>query len=354
MSAAHPSFSFHIEPAESGTHTVPATVLVQILENAQRAFELIGVHIEGRGIKERVRVPAQISQRYQLVCEVPEHGSYALPVSIGGAGDLFAPDMANKAFGIFRGVLETVAGRDTVALNNVMPDARILRRVLESVKGMAPRAGAQWKLNLHDDQDHLFASLDEETIPFVEQTLVPAEQREAARVVTGELKSIDFAEKKVTIIYPPNNKELACIYEESVEDLLYEKRRDLIQVTGRVLLDEQGGPKQIIDVTDIRDLDLSILVIDTIRHGGLALKASPALTFEPMLDDSKQLLCIELAELGIDVYATTREALLADLHEQLAMLWQEYAQARDEELDASARQLKQALLNRFSEALHAA
>lgn len=354
MSVVQPAFSFHIEPADVGTHTVPATVLVQILENAQRAFELIGVHVEGRGIKERARVPAQISQRYQLVCKIPVHGSYALPVTVGGTGDLFSPELANKAFGIFRGVLEGVAGKNTATLTGVLPDDRILRRVLESVKGMAPRAGAQWKLNLYDDQNHAFASLDEETIPFVEQTLVPAEQREAARVVTGELKSIDFAERKVTIIYPPSNKELACIYEESVEDLLYEKRRDLIQVTGRVLLDEHGAPKQIIDVTDIRDLDLSMLVIDTVRHGGLSLKAVPALTFAPALDDSKQLLCIEQADLGIDVYATTRETLLAELHEQLAMLWQEYAQAHDEELDAKARQLKQALLHRFSEAFHAA
>jgi len=354
MSAAQPAFSFHIEPADKGTHAVPAAVLIQILENAQRAFELIGVYVEGREIKERARVPAQISQRYQLICKIPEHGSYALPVDVGGTGDLFSPVLANKAFGIFRGVLENVTSKNASALTAALPDARILRRVLESVKGMAPRAGAQWKLNLHDDQGHGFASLDEETIPFVERTLVPAEQREAARVVTGELKSIDFAERKVSIIYPPNSKELACFYEESVEDLLYEKRRDLIQVTGRVLLDEQGAPKQIIDVTDIRDLDLSALVVDVIRHGSLALKASPLLSLEPTLDDTKQLLCIEQGELGIDVYASTREALLAELHEQLAMLWQEYAQAADEELYAPARRLKQALLNRFSEAPHAA
>ena len=48
------------------------------------------------------------------------------------------------------------------------------------------------------------------------------------------------------------------------------------------------------------------------------------------------------------------ETLLAELHEQLAMLWQEYAQAPDEQLDAPARQLKQALLKRFTEATHAA
>lgn len=277
-----------------------------------------------------------------------------MPVTVGGTGELFSADLANKALGIFRGIMEHVSAKNSSGLATVLPDNRILRRILESVKGMSPRADAQWKLSLHDDQDVSFAIFDVETIPFVEQTLVPVEQREAARVVTGELKSIDFTEHKITIIYPPTSKELACFYEESVEDLLYEKRRDLIQVTGRVLLDEEGAPKQIIDVTDIRDLDLSALVFDTVRHGALTLKATHALTLEPTLDETKQLLCIEHGGLGIDVYATTREALLAELHEQLGMLWQEYVQVPDEGLDAPARQLKQALLVRFTEVAHAA
>lgn len=349
-----PSFSFHIDGGTPDEHAVPAVILVQILENAQRAFELIGVHVEGRGIKERARVSAATSQRFQLVCQLPESGSYAMPVTIGGAGELFVADLADKAFGIFRGIMEHVSARSTVGLASALPDERIRRRVLEAVKGMAPRADAKWKLSLHDDRDVSFATFDVETIPFVEETLVPVEQREAARVVTGELKSIDFTERKVTIIYPPTSKELACIYEEAVEDLLYEKRRDLIQVTGRVLLDDQGAPKQIIDVTDIRDLDLSTLALDTVRHSGLTLKAAPTLSFEPTLDESKQLLCIEHGELGIDVYAPTRETLLAELHGQLAMLWREYAQASDDELDAPARLLKQALRARFTEAVHAA
>ncbi|NOT67115.1 MAG: hypothetical protein HOP04_02090 [Methylophilaceae bacterium] len=356
MTAApkQPAFSFHIEGSEPNIQAVPATVLVQILENAQRAFELIGVHVEGRGIKERARVSSATSHRFQMVCQVPVSGSYALPVTIGGTDELFSMDLANKAFDIFRKLMEQVSAHCIDGLVAALPDDRIRRRVLESVKGMSPRADAQWKLSLYDDQNVSFATFDVKTIPFVENTLVSVEQREAARIVTGELKSIDFTERKITIIYPPTSKELVCIYEESVEDLLYEKRRDLIQVTGRVLLDEQGTPKQIIDVTDIRDLDLSTLVIDAIRHGTLFLKATSALSLEPTLDESKQLLCIEKNALGIDVYATTREALLAELQEQLAMLWQEYAQASDEELDAPARQLKQALLKRFSEVAHAA
>ena len=350
----HPSFSFHIESGEAQGNVVPAAVLVQILQNAQHAFELIGVHVEGRSINQRARVSEATSQRFQLICQLPESGCFAMPVTVGGASELFVPELAEKAFGIFRNLMAQVSSRSTTGLAEALPDERIRRRVLESVKGMAPRADAKWTLDLHDSTDTEFASFDVQTIPFVQETLVPPEQREVERVVTGDLKNIDFIEHKLTLIYPPTNKELVCIYDEELEDLLYARRRDVIQVTGRVLLDEQGSPKQIIDVTDIRDLDLSPLEVSTVRHGALNLRLSPPLTLQPTLDESKQLQCLESAELGIDVFAPTRDALLTELHEHLVMLWIEYAQVPDSELDAPARQLKLTLLARMSEVKHAA
>jgi hypothetical protein len=352
-SHTHPSFSFHIESGEPQGNVVPATVLVQILQNAQQAFELIGVHVEGRSINQRARVPASTSQRFQLICQLPESGCYALPVTVGGPTELFNPELAEKAFGIFRDVMDRVSRRDAPGLSESIPDERIRRRVLESVKGMSPRADAKWSLSLHDENDKSFASFDTQTIPFVQDTLVPAAQREASRIVTGELKNIDFIEHKLTIIYPPTSTVLDCLYDEALEDLLYERRRDLIQVTGRVLLDEQGNPKKIIDVSDIRDVDLSPLEVSTVKYGTLSLKASPALSFAPELDESKQLMCVEHAAFDVLVFATTREGLLAELHEHLSMLWREYAQANDDDLDPSAQLLKQSLLSRITEVTNA-
>lgn len=354
QSQNHPSFSFHIESGEPQGNVVSASVLVQILQNAQQAFELIGVHVEGRSINQRARVPAAICQRFQLICHLPEPGCYALLVTVGGSTELFDPQLTEKAFDIFREVMARVSSRTTEGLSSALPDERIRRRVLESIKGMAPRADAKWTLNLHDAADTVFASFDVQTIRFIQETLVPAAQREASRVVTGELKNIDFIEHKLTIIYPPTSKELECLYDEALEDLLYERRRDLIQVTGRVLLDDQGSPKKIIDVTDIRDVDLSVLEISLVRHGAVHLQVSPVLLLEPSLDNSKQLLCVENPEFDILVFAPTREALLAELHEHLAMLWQEYAQANDDDLDPLALQLKQVLLKRMAEITHAA
>ena len=349
-----PSFSFHIESGESLGNVVPAAVLVQILQNAQQAFELIGVHVEGRSINQRVRVSAATSQRFHLICQLPEPGCYALPVTVGSTTELFDVEQAGKAFGIFHDLMARISDRSTTGLADILPDERVRRRVLESVKGMAPRADAKWTLALHDAGDATFATFDVHTIPFVREILVPAAQREAARVVTGELKNIDFIEHKLTIIYPPTSKELECLYDEALEDLLYERRRDLIQVTGRVLLDDQGAPKKIIDVSDIRDVDLSPLEVSTVRHGALSLRVAPTLSLEPGLDEGKQLLCLDFPEFDLSVFSATREGLLAELHEHLAMLWQEYALAPDSELDAPARQLKQALLARLNEVTHAA
>lgn len=347
-------FSFHINPSDPQTHAVPAVVLVQILENAQRAFELIGVQVEGREIRERARVSTATAKRFQLICHVPEAGSYAMPVTVGAGDDLLVLKLAEKAVTIFKDVMGLVSSRNSGGLAGLIPDQRIRRRVLESVKGMAPRSDAEWTLDFHDNQNAVFATFNTDTIPFVEETLVPAEQREASRVVTGELTSIDFAARKISIIYPPTSKVLECLYEEAVEDLLYEKRRDFIQVTGRVLLDDRGEPKQIIDVTDIRDLDISPLVVTWVRNTACSLKATSPMTLEVELDDTKQLLFVVHQDLGIDVFAPTREALLAELHDQIAMLWNEYALVTDDELDELARQMKRALLAQFTEVQHAA
>lgn len=345
-----PCFTFHVEGAETwAVHSVPATVLVQILQSAQQAFDLIGIHVEGRSVRARARVSPLTSERFRLVCQLPVAGSYAMPVVVGAANDLVQDDLAARAMGIFRRLMERVSLRQDDELAHILPDERIRRRVLESMKGMAPRAGAGWSLRVSDDHAGTFAQLDQETLPFLQRTLVPAEQQAIARVVTGELKNIDFIEHRLTILYPPTARALECIYDEELEDLLYERRRDLIQVTGQVVLDDSGQPRQIIDVTDIRDLDLSAFVLDTLECGSIRLQALPELVLAVRTSDDKQLVGVEDDDLGIVAYADTREQLLRELSEQIAVLWHEYALAADDELDAHARRLKQQLLSRFRE-----
>ena len=56
--AGKTAFSLHIEGGTENGDAVPAAVLAQILTNAQRSFELIGVHVEGQTIHRRARISA--------------------------------------------------------------------------------------------------------------------------------------------------------------------------------------------------------------------------------------------------------------------------------------------------------
>lgn len=341
------AFSLHIEGGIQNGDAVPAAVLAQILSNSQRVFELIGTHVEGRTVRERARISAATRSRFQLVCRLPAPGCYAVPVELGGK-DLLAEHIA-AALETFRKMIEGITWRDTARIIAALPDQGLRHRVLEAIRGMSPRADDKWRLKLWDATDVEFGELNTESEAIIREAIVPVEEREASQVVTGQLTNINFTHRIVTIFYLPTKREMECVYDDAVEELLIENRRGLIQVTGLVVLDDEGTPKKIIDVNDIRDLDLSPLAVDTIRLGDRVIKARQSITLEPTTDETQQLICVSDLALGIDVFARSREALVGELNEQIGMLWQEYALAGDDTLDGEAIKMKQALLAAFSE-----
>jgi hypothetical protein len=61
---------------------------------------------------------------------------------------------------------------------------------------------------------------------------------------------------------------------------------------------------------------------------------------EPVLDETKQLLCLQKPELGIDVYAYQRDELFDALKEEIDVLWRNYAGEKDDILTVGAAQEK--------------
>ena len=346
------AFSLHIEGGTQYGDAVPAGVLAQILSNAQRSFELIGTHVERRTVRERARISAATRSRFQLVCRLPKPGCYAVPIEFGGK-DLLAEHIA-AAMDVFRKIIEGITQRDAKRIADALPDEGLRHRVLEAIRGMAPRADAKWSLKLWDAGNVEFGELDTASEATIRASIVPADEQAASQVVTGVLTNINFTARIVTIIYPPTKREMECVYDDAVEELLIENRRGLIQVTGQVVLDDAGVPKKIIDVNDIRELDLSPLLVETIKYGKLVLRAKQSITLEPVTDETQQLICVADERLGIDSFARTREALVGELNDQIAMLWQEYALVTDDTLDGEAIKLKEALLAAFSEDPHVA
>ena len=340
-------FEFRILPGDPTAHSVPVPVLTAILKSAQDVVYLLALQVEGREVRERARKPQEIEARYALQCELPAPGSYVMPVTLGRADPslLFPDPNLTRTADLFRQCGSSLSRRDADALRALVPDRQMRSRVLEGYRGLAPKPGDDWSLEVRDERS-VFGTFDQTLAPFFQETRHrwAAEPEACVTTVTGRLNKIDFGNHVVSIIHPVTNKALQCSYvDECIEEMLYENRRDMIKVTGTVVLDDAGLPKEITDVQEIRDLDLSPFVVHRFTCGSTALRFPQPLSLTPTMDDSDQYLCLRDDHLGVDVFAMTRERLLADLLEQLALLWHEYAMATDDDLSAEALALKGAL-----------
>ena len=78
----------------------------------------------------------------------------------------------------------------------------------------------------------------------------------------------------------------------------------------------------------------------------LAFKAEP-LVLKPFIEERGELICVEDPSLHLHSFAATRDDLVKEINEQIAMLWREYALCADEKLSAPALALKQTLKERL-------
>ncbi len=90
-----------------------------------------------------------------------------------------------------------------------------------------------------------------------------------------------------------------------------------------------------------------MIILDSVEWNGRRLAIDPPLAFDPVMnEESGQLYRIIDEDLGIDVFAPTREQLVNELIEQMFFTWDAYAQEVPEKLTFAARRLQEALLKR--------
>jgi len=97
------------------------------------------------------------------------------------------------------------------------------------------------------------------------------------------------------------------------------------------------------------DTDTRPVTIEYVPYGNRTFHFKKYLELCPTHDETGELLCIEYEPLGIHVFADTRAELLAELAEQICMLWDEYACENDGNLTPAAIRLKRNLLAALEE-----
>lgn len=335
-----------LEGGEANQNQARAEHLAAVLSGMQKIAYLLAAADAGQELGERVKPNKSMRDGYSLRCGVPQPGSYAIPMDpgIGNHSLLGTNPLLDRVQAIFA----AVAGQDDAALHALLPSALYVK-ALREIQKFLPREQDGIRLSLGTRSQPVPATLVYKSARFIKEKLKPLAAEDAVMTVTGELQSIDFSARQVTIIYPPTRKEIVCTYLPDIEETILEARKEPIQVTGKFVLDDDGNPQKLIDVTRIEPLDLSPLVFSELDS--LPVRFREPLELVPELDDeTQQYLCVTCSQLNLHAFALNREQLYDEVQEQLAMLWQEYARADDTELAEDAAALKAVILTMMEDA----
>lgn len=324
-------------------HFVSATRLARLVDGLQRTIRLLAAQEEGLSVGKRFNPSVEFKQHFTVLLGVPEKGSYSQPVLVVDTRHEYTlEEVPYFPLQTATTVLSAIARKDFDCIQQALPNPRIRREVLETVKEYVPRD--KWSLRLASDAQEVdLAAADVSTI---EEWLALADIVREIDVI-GELIELKFDKRIVTLRYPPTGRHLEASYQIELEEALFAERLGLVQVTGTAILDDEAVPIGLQDVTTIRAVDLSPFEVRLVRYGKVTLTASPAILLTPTLSNDLQLFEAQDDSLGLDAFASTREKLLEAVQEELAFNWDCYALEDPSNLARDARELRERLRQRF-------
>lgn len=344
--------TFKIHPPDGGSE-VPVSLLIQSLGTLEELIHLFAFQEEGNVLRHRFRPNADLLARYELRMQVPKTGSYAMAGTLTSQRpELYDAEKHGHVVHSFQEFGKAIQSGRREQYAHIVPESRLRERILRDFSSLCPPAGSGYSIELLNGTGAGF-TLTEATQQAIDEAISTPQDREEMQTVTGKLDAIRFNERKLDLFYSPKRRKLECNYSDELEPMLWENRRDLIQVRGKVILDLDGHPERIDDVEEIMELDLSPfrLTVFTLAAGALNLRET--LLLQPYLSEDEQLLCLEHEPWDLLVYAQTRQELSQELRAHMAMLWSEYAMEDDIALDGPALALKQRLLSDLKYTAHA-
>ena len=329
--------------AATDGNSVPVDILTTSLGSLQKLVHLLAAGLTGFDEMGGATVPAAFKRRYALVCRLPESGSYTVPVAISETADALGADIAHR----LHRLLGAVRSRAGAELEQMFPQPQILAGVQRTLCSLVPKphSGVRMAVQTRSGRD-IFVP-DAETVRFLRRLTASRAPTDIGRSLMGHLKEIDFDQHRFRFQHPPTGRELGCAYPHELEEVLVERRRDLIQVIGEIPIGADDVPKRVRSVEAIHRVDKSPIELTEFIAGGRRVWARRPIAFEPAIDDAYQHYLLRDAPFGIHLMFLTREDLETNLHEEMDVIWRHYACAKDAMLTPAARELKQQLHGAF-------
>jgi hypothetical protein len=330
-----------------GSHIVPATILADTLQAAQRIVHLLAMARRRMQLRRRARTPQDIERAFPVLCDLSRPGSYLQPIWIGDpSASLLSPGEIALVAEDFDRVLDAAVRGDAGEMSEVVVDANWRAAVVSNVGRLAPRPSTGFTLAVASRRAARTFDISgarQKIAALTHRAPTTAE----SRAVIGSLQAIDFGERRLTLLHPKTGRAFSCFYLDDVEPMLLENARQLIQVTGEVEVDAHGTPVKVVETTEICPVDLEPIPLMPFSVGGQHIEPIVPRSLTPTLDENEQSFILEDEAIGLDLVAETRAELEEILTQDLRLLWRDYALAADDTLTRGARDLKRRLLDTF-------
>jgi hypothetical protein len=352
---APPEFHLHFEGEETRDHTVPAAALVQAVQSIQRSIQLLASAYEGQEQKQRFRVSHDMERKYAVVFGIPQQGGYDIPYHIGSTAlALFDPNDIAAVTKQYQDVLEAIDAGNAQAFRRTVPVADIRRKLLNEFKKLQPPRRIGVVVSIEDARRRKLldgrtvaeklAPLDADITPSVVQT----------RLVTGRLDALEFQKLSLRMTLP-TGKTLEGTYADDFEPLLVENRRQLIQVRGEAVLNDDGSLHALNNITEIIEIDESPITVADFIHDNRTLTTTGPLEFEVAFDpDDGTGIYTATGPFHMLASGETRNELERAIKQALAFLWCEYVEAPPDQFSADSYMLRHELIKSFGGAPDAA
>ena len=194
-------------------HVLPVATLTKVLDAMQRAVHILAMQQENKTVRQKERINKTIEAKYPLLCKIPQQGSYAMPVEIGDpTTGLFVREDIENVCTLFTDCCDLLTTGDKSGLAGKIQDQSRRDLFIKAACAMAPSQGSGIKLGLSQSNSAFKVSLNtlHERGKTCLSTSVETEQKQI-KTVTGRLSEIQFDERRITLVYPPTQKELVCI-----------------------------------------------------------------------------------------------------------------------------------------------
>ena len=348
-------FQLHFEGPATRTHTLPASALVQALQQFQRSVHLLAMAKEGREVRMRARVTREIERRFPLVCGVPVNGGYTLPIVLGDSSQGLFTDMEiGSVADTVRAVLRAVNEGDPAVIARLIPDRLYRAGVLSCFDAMQPAPWSEISVSVEDhrSQKLLDGAVARTRIDTIRTRPLPPLESPPS-YVAGRLIEMKFQDRRLKLQLLSSNRSLDATYGDDFEPVLLQHPRDVIQVHGNVVFGDDGTPISISDVDEILEVDDSAIEVRSIEVDSQIWRSRQPLSFEVIFDQDSHFY-EATGPFEITLGAETRPGLEALVAAELDMLWREYALADPTTLTSAAQNLHKELVSTFENVSDAA